>query len=136
MLDRERIDASDFILPVPLHVRRLRQRGYNQAGLLAKALGRKLGIPVRYDLLIRKCWTEPQTRLKRQERLENVKDAFTLTMPAKLEKCNILLIDDVFTTGTTLNECARTLKNGGAGAVLALTVSRALPDWKPDYELL
>jgi ComF family protein len=126
--------AVDLIFPVPLHVKRLRQRGFNQAGLLAKAFGHLVGLPVLFQVLTRKSWTEPQTRLNREERLKNVRDAFRVTDIGKVKSMRILIIDDVFTTGTTLNECAKTLKRAGASEVHALTVSRALPDWKTDYE--
>jgi ComF family protein len=123
----------DMVFPVPLHVKRLRQRGFNQAGLLARALGRVLALPVAFDGLVRKCWTEPQTRLNREQRLHNVKDAFQVADVNKVRKRRILIVDDVYTTGTTLNECAKTLKAAGASEVHAVTVSRALPDWKSDY---
>jgi ComF family protein len=131
---REESPCADMILPVPLHMHRLRQRGFNQAGLLAGSLGGHLGIPVRFDILVRKCWTEPQTRLNREQRLQNVKDAFDVMNASGVTDRNVLIIDDVYTTGTTLNECARTLKAAGVSEVHALTVCRALPDWRPDYE--
>jgi ComF family protein len=130
----ERALTVDMIFPVPLHVKRLRQRGFNQAGLLAKAFGHQVGIPVLFHVLTRKSWTEPQTRLNREERLRNVKDAFRVIDTGKVRERRVLIIDDVYTTGTTLNECAKTLKATGASEVHALTVCRALPDWKTDYE--
>jgi ComF family protein len=130
---REESAPVDIIFPVPLHVKRLRQRGFNQAGLLAKAFGRMVGLPVSFDILVRKCWTEPQTRLNREERLKNVRDAFQVMDAGKVEDLSVLIIDDVYTTGTTLDECAKTLKAAGASEVHALTVCRALPDWKTDY---
>jgi ComF family protein len=123
---------ADVIFPVPLHLKRLRQRGFNQSGLLAKVLGRRVGLPVRYDVLVRKFWTEPQTRLNRVQRLANVKDAFHVPDSGTVKGRRVVIIDDVYTTGTTLNECAKTLKSAGAAAVHALTVCRALPDWNPD----
>jgi len=129
---REGLEGAEVILPVPLHVKRLRQRGFNQVGLLAKALGRRIGLSVQYDSLVRKHWTEPQTRLNRQERLENVKDAFLVVHGPAIEGKCALLIDDVFTTGTTVNECTKTLKNAGAREVHALTIARALPELKTD----
>jgi ComF family protein len=130
---RNKSPTVDLIFPVPLHVKRLRQRGFNQAGLLAKAFGHQVGLPVLFHVLTRKSWTEPQTRLNREERLRNVKDAFHVIDTGKVRKRHVLIIDDVYTTGTTLNECAKTLKAAGASEVHALTVSRALPDWKRDY---
>jgi ComF family protein len=129
-LDKYGRPGTEFVTPVPLHVKRLRQRGFNQSALLAKMLGRRLGLPVRFDALIRKHWTEPQTRLNRRERLENVQDAFDAPHPALVEGRSIILVDDVFTTGTTISECARVLKSAGASSVHALTVARALPDRK------
>jgi ComF family protein len=126
----EKSTATELIVPVPLHTRRLRQRGFNQAGLLARALGRRLEMPVRFDLLTRRSWTRPQTRLSRAERLENVKGAFLAPKPEEIEGKIVLLIDDVFTTGTTISECAGELKDAGALEVHALTVSRALPESK------
>lgn len=122
----------DLIVPVPLHVRRLRQRGFNQAALLARELGRRLEIPVQCGALSRRIWTEPQTRLNREERLRNVKGAFAVLKPGDIGGARILLIDDVFTTGSTLCECAGALKETKAAEVHALTVSRSLPDWRPD----
>jgi ComF family protein len=126
-------DSVDVIVPVPLHRRRLRQRGFNQSALLARELGKRLGVPVRCDLLARKLWTEPQTRLNREERLRNVRDAFRVLKLDEAGGMRILLIDDVFTTGTTLGECTQELKRADASEVHALTVSRSLPDWKPDF---
>ncbi|MFZ2447871.1 MAG: ComF family protein [Syntrophobacteraceae bacterium] len=122
------IAPLDMVLPVPLHINRIKERGFNQSGLLARELARKLGLPVFYDLLIRQKWTEPQTRLNRRERLKNVKGAFAAPDAEKIRDRRILLIDDVFTTGETLSECARTLKKKGASEVHALTVTRASPD--------
>ncbi len=120
--------APDLVLPVPLHTRRLRQRGFNQSGLLARELAQNLGLPVSLDSLARKQWTEPQTRLNRHQRLKNVRGAFEVRRPELVRGRRVLLVDDVFTTGETLNECARTLKKKGAAGVYALTVTRALPD--------
>jgi ComF family protein len=129
---REAMPIADVIFPVPLHVRRLRQRGFNQAGLLAKALGRQVGWPVHFNILVRRRWTEPQTRLNREQRLQNVKDAFNVQDAGVVKGRRVFIIDDVYTTGTTLNECAKALKIAGASEVHALTVCRALPDWKPE----
>lgn len=126
--------SPDFIIAVPLHKNRLRQRGFNQAGLIAQKLGRSIDLPLRYDVLIRSQWTEPQTRLSRQDRLRNVKNAFAVLNPSLAEGRCILLIDDVFTTGSTLSECSATLKKAGASAVHTLTVSRAVPETTKDWE--
>ena len=83
------------------------------------------------DLLIRRRHTRPQTRLSRQERLANVRGAFHVTNPRAVEGRSVVLVDDVFTTGTTLDECARVLKKCKASQVLAVTVGRALPGPTP-----
>jgi ComF family protein len=123
------ICQTDLILPVPLHIKRLKQRGFNQSGLIAQALGKRCALPVPWGVLVRHRFTQPQTRLGRDERLKNVHDAFSVAGPSLVKGRSILLIDDVFTTGTTLNECARVLKNAGSRKVRALTIARALPDW-------
>jgi ComF family protein len=123
------LPPPDLIVPVPLHPRRLRERGFNQSGLLAGEFAHKIKALVSFDALRRKSQTLPQTRLNREERLRNVKGAFEISDAGKVRGRRILLVDDVFTTGTTLSECARTLKRkGGASEVHALTVTRALPD--------
>jgi ComF family protein len=132
----EGTDKIDMIVPVPLHVRRLRQRGFNQAALLAKEAGCRLALPVGFDILARKFWTEPQTRLKRAERLLNVKDAFVVRKGAAIQGSSVLLVDDVYTTGTTVKECGKVLRAGGAASVHVATVSRALPDWKADPDAI
>jgi ComF family protein len=125
---KEALGPVDLMLPVPLHRQRLRHRGFNQAGLIAHGIGKLASIPVRYGVLVRHRATQPQTQLGRLERLENVHGAFAVAKPAALQGRSILLIDDVFTTGTTLNECARVLKRAGAGRVAAFTVARVVPD--------
>ena len=119
----------ELVLPVPLHPKRLKERGFNQSGLLAGELARKIRAPVSFDVIVRKNRTQPQTRLNRKERLKNVRGAFELSGAQDIRGRRILLVDDVFTTGTTLSECARTLKRkGGASEVHAVTVTRALFD--------
>lgn len=117
---------SEFIVPVPLHPRRLRQRGFNQVSLLARQLGSKLRLPVDYSLLKRSRWTEPQTGLSRKQRAKNVKGAFDLSNQKKVRGKNVLLLDDVFTTGETVNQCVRVLRDGGAREVTVLTVARTV----------
>ncbi|MFZ5775208.1 MAG: ComF family protein [Thermodesulfobacteriota bacterium] len=115
---------ADCIVPVPLHVRRLQERGFNQAMLLARALfPRDKRIDPR--LLSRPVWTEPQTSFDGEARRKNLKNAFSAPRPELVRGRSILLVDDVYTTGTTINECARCLKKAGAREVLALTLARA-----------
>jgi ComF family protein len=119
------IDA-DVIIPVPLHPARLRAREFNQSLLLADQLSRHLAKPVSATNLIRTAATDPQTTLSRQERLRNLRNAFKIRRPQELVGKRILLVDDVYTTGTTLNECAKTLRHADTGPVYALTLARTI----------
>ena len=121
----EGLDA-DVIVPVPLHSSRLRARGFNQSLLLGDRLGRHLRRPVSTTNLIRTVATEPQTSLTRSERLRNLRRAFMVRHAEVFGGRKILLIDDVFTTGTTLNECAKALYSAGAASVSALTLARTI----------
>ncbi len=116
----------DCIVPVPLHTERLRQRGFNQALILAHELSKVFAIPLSYDNLIRVRPTRPQVELSGEERIKNVSGAFSLRCPAEIRRRDVLLIDDVFTTGATMNECASVLKDAGADRVTAVTVARAI----------
>jgi ComF family protein len=117
---------ADVIVPVPLHPARLRAREFNQSLLLADQLSRHLALPVSVTNLVRVVATDPQTTLTRQARLRNLRKAFEVRRPQDLAEKRILLIDDVFTTGTTLHECAKALRNAGAGPVFALTLARTV----------
>jgi ComF family protein len=116
----------DAIVPVPLHPSRQRARGYNQAELLAQELSKWLKKPVAPRALDRIKDTPSQTGLTPAQRIENVRGAFAAR--AKLDLGRILLVDDVCTTGATLNACARTLKRAGADQVVAATVARVVPE--------
>jgi ComF family protein len=116
----------DLILPVPLHIKRLRERGFNQAHLVNKKWAEMEGIPFDGFTLSRSRWTKPQTSLTRAERRRNVKGAFSLRCAEKVKGLSILLVDDVFTTGATVNECARVLVKAGAASVDVLTLARAV----------
>ena len=116
---------GEVLIPVPLYPKRLRQRGYNQASLLAKELNKLVGLPVEEDILIRVKDALPQARTRSAvERRRNVQDVFACHHP--LEDSQILLIDDVCTTGATLDACAITLKAAGASSVWGLTVAREM----------
>lgn len=118
--------SFEAVCPVPLHPRRRRERGYNQAELLARALSRRLGVPCFPDALRRRRYTGTQTRLDAARRRANLRDAFApnpVTGPW-LEGRSLLLVDDVMTTGTTVGEAARALKAGGVRAVRVVTVAR------------
>lgn len=119
--------AVDAVVPVPLDQGRLRERGYNQAELIAKPLARLLGIPFRSYLLVRTRPRPNQLRLTRRERWETVRGAYATHKAAQVDKLRVILVDDVFTTGATLDACSRALKGAGAARVVGLTVARALP---------
>ena len=114
----------DVILPVPLHPIRLREREYNQSLLLAFRLSRLLGLPLSYTALVRIRPTKPQTTLSRNDRLKNLRRSFVVTQPGILQDKKILLVDDVFTTGTTVNECAKALRKAGTSHVFVVTLAR------------
>jgi ComF family protein len=115
-----------LIVPVPLHRARHRDRGYNQSALLAGALSRRLRIPARHRLLRRVKDTGTQTHLTAAARLLNVRGAFHVASPRMAAGRSVLLVDDVMTTGATLDECARVLRKAGAARVLALSVARGV----------
>jgi ComF family protein len=123
----ERIDYEyDFIMPVPLHHKRLRERGYNQSALLAKKVAAEAGIKFAWDAIKRTATSMPQVGLTRGDRLRNVKGIFKCGKDDGLAKSDILLIDDVITTGATVNECAKALKNAGAARIDVLTLARTI----------
>lgn len=117
-------DAPELIIPVPLHLKRLRQRGFNQAILLGEVLSREWGIHLERKAMIRTRWTEPQINLAAAERAANVKGAFEVAEPGKIKGRMIVLVDDVMTTGSTVSECAKVLKKAGAAGVHVVTVAR------------
>jgi len=124
----------NLVMPVPLHKRKFRSRGFNASFLfvkewtyITKALNGSLPvIPVDEDILVRKRWTEPQTGLGRKERLQNIKNAFGVRDSSKIKGKKILVVDDVYTTGATSNECAKVLIRAGAARVDVLTLARAM----------
>jgi competence protein ComFC len=122
--ERVRAQSFDVIVPVPLHPARQRERGFNQAQLLAELLSAQILIPAK-PLLERIRYTTTQTALDRAERIENLYNAFRLRKKADVRALRVLLVDDVLTTGATLSECARVLKRADAVSVYAATVARA-----------
>ena len=115
---------ADFIVPVPLHEKRLKERGFNQTAKVAKHLGKKLAIPVDKDALIRNKETSAQRALSREDRKLNMENVFQV--PAYKDKDvkdkNIIILDDIYTTGATANSCAKTLKESGAKKIYVLTL--------------
>jgi ComF family protein len=123
-----RVPSSDvsLVVPVPLHVQRLRQRGFNQSAVLARHLGRSLGCRVALSLVVRMRNTPSQVTLSPEARAANVAGAFAVRHPALVRDRTILVIDDVWTSGATARAVAATLRAAGATAVDVLTLARAL----------
>lgn len=112
---------ASALIPVPIHATRKRQRGFNQAGLLAHGIGRRLGIPVYEHALIRSKKTAPQKQLNSQERLHNLEQAFAAgAIPDGV--LDVILVDDIYTTGSTLEACTRVLKAAGIRRVYTITI--------------
>jgi ComF family protein len=118
------------VVPVPLHKRKQAQRGFNQAEMMARSALKHLARPKRFDLctgvLVRRRETDSQIGLTRHQRRENMRGAFAVSDPARLLNSDVLLVDDVYTTGTTASECARVLLRAGAARVWVVTVARTL----------
>lgn len=115
---------ADVVVPVPLHHDRQRERGYNQAELIARPLGQRLGLKLESRLLERTRPRPPQLVLSRTEHWKSVRGAYATREGLPVDNLRVLLVDDVLTTGATLDACARALKKAGAAQVLALTVAR------------
>jgi len=113
----------DCFVPVPLHPSRQREREFNQAEVLARILAKRTGYPV-LDCLRRVRNTTTQTRFDRNERMENLRNAFDLRKNTSVQGKHLLLIDDVLTTGSTVDECSRVLRKAGAASVRVITVAR------------
>ena len=118
---------ADVVVPVPLHADRRRERGYNQAELIARPLARKLHLERGAYLLMRTRPRPPRLVLSRKEHWDSVRGAYATREGLRVDKLRVLLVDDVMTTGATLDSCARALKKAGAAAVLGLTVARVVP---------
>jgi ComF family protein len=114
------------VVPVPLHPRRLRARGFNQSELIARAIARRTGCRLVTGALVRRADTPPQTGLSAAERRANLKDAFVVRRRAALAGRTVVLVDDVLTTGSTARACARALRQAGTGEVRLLTAARVL----------
>jgi ComF family protein len=117
---------SDIVLPIPLHRQRQNKRGYNQSELLVKTFCRELSLPNNEQILLRTRKTPPQVGLNAEDRLKNVNGAFTVKNPQLIKGGNILLVDDVCTTGATLMAAAEVLLDAGAQTVSAYCLARAM----------
>ncbi|MBI5182625.1 MAG: ComF family protein [Nitrospirae bacterium] len=124
----QKLAQGDIIIPVPLYKKRLNERGFNQSLLIAHYMSNRLSIPLCIEGLQRTRWTRPQIELTREERLKNVRGAFAVGADFKpattIKGKRVILVDDVYTTGATVNECAKVLKKGGAKEVYVFTIAR------------
>jgi ComF family protein len=120
--------AADVVVPVPLHPRRLAFRGYNQSGLLANAFARRIGRLCDETSFARIRDTEHQSRSSGDERRENLKGAFRVVDPSRIRGRTVILVDDVMTTGSTIDECSAALLEGGACKVIPFVLAKALMD--------
>jgi ComF family protein len=116
------IDKSFVIVPVPLSPKKKRRRGFNQSEEMGKIISNAAGIPLLSNVLLKTKESKPQMELNKEERKENIKDCFKAKEEVKNK--NILLLDDVYTTGSTMEECARILKQAGAKEIWGITVAR------------
>jgi competence protein ComFC len=117
---------ADVVVPVPLHRQCERERGYNQAALIAKPLAKQLALPYKSALLTRIRPRPDKHLLSYEERWESVRGAFATRPGSQVDNLRVLLIDDVMTSGATLDSCAKTLRGAGARSVIGLTVARAV----------
>lgn len=122
-INKEILVSIDYVIPVPLHAQRLKERGYNQTESIFKNWSVAVGVPWMPELLERVRHTIPQWELKSTARKNNIKGAFVVTHPEMVRNKDILLVDDIITTGITLDECAKVLKKAGAASVHALVVA-------------
>jgi ComF family protein len=120
------INQIDLIVPIPLHRSKMSDRGFNQSELLGKYISKHYNIPIDTRNLIRTKKTFIQNKLSKKERKSNVKNAFKVTKTEVFKDKTILLVDDIYTTGATVNECSRVLVKAGASAVLVLTIARGV----------
>lgn len=119
--------AGDLVMFVPMHPKKEKQRGYNQAELLARNFAKKLGLPLADNVLVRKNYKKAMNKLSAEERRENIKGAYALSGEEKsleiIKRKSVILIDDIYTTGTTVNACAELLRDGGVESVSVFTLA-------------
>src|SRR5208337_5127954 len=131
LLSELTIPDADWIVPVPLHSKKLREREFNQTALIGRHLSRRSGIPLLLDILKKDKGTIPQTDVTGKERLKNVKNTFTADK--SVNGLRLILVDDVITTGATVYECAKVLKKAGAESITVVALARSMPKHAPFY---
>ena len=118
------IKKYDIIIPVPIHKKRYKERGYNQSELLAKEIAKILEIPMEKHVLIKELNNTPQSKLSKQERKNNAIGVYKTINNQKIINKKVILIDDIYTTGSTANECSKMLKQAGASEIAVLTIAK------------
>lgn len=118
------IKKYDIIMPIPISKKRFKQRGYNQSALIARNLAKTLNVDYKENVLVKIKNNKPQSELGQHERSANVKDVYKIKETKKVYKKNILLVDDIYTTGSTANECAKILKENNANIVGIFTLAK------------
>ena len=114
---------ADVIIPVPIHYKRYKERGYNQSEILSRFISKKMGIKFEAKVLKKIKYSEKQSRLNAKQRIANVFNTFVVSDRQKILEKTIILIDDIYTTGATVNECSRVLKENGASRVIVVTIA-------------
>lgn len=122
--NRKLLKQYDMIIPVPMHKKKMQKRGYNQTELVANELEKSLGIPARKDILSKVVNTTTQSKLGGKARQSNIQHAFFIQNDIEVEDKKIILLDDIYTTGATSEECSRVLKNAGASEILVLVLAK------------
>ena len=117
-------DRIDLIVPVPMHPSKRREKRYNHADILAHRLSRSFSVPTDCNNLKKIRWTSPQSEMDKKSRFDNIKDTFLVIDKNIFSGKNILVVDDVYTTGATVNECAKVLKKAGSCKVFSFTLAR------------
>lgn len=118
------IKKYDIIIPVPIHKKRYKERGYNQSELLAKEIAKILEIPMEKHVLIKALNNTPQSKLSKQERKNNAIGVYKTINNQKIINKKVILVDDIYTTGSTANECSKMLKQAGANEIAVLTIAK------------
>ena len=125
------LEKYDIIIPVPISKNKMLQRGYNQSLLIAKEIAKRMkNVQLEDKVLIKQTENKPQSSLNRKQRLKNVKNVYNVQNEQKIKEKNLLLFDDIFTTGATVNECAKTLKQAGTNQIGVLTIAKDFQEEK------
>jgi ComF family protein len=124
-LHSKMFDKPDIIIPVPVHIKKIKRRGYNQSSIFGRSLGVALDVPFSDDVIVKTLETESQTGKSRTDRVKNVAEVFTIRNAEVLKGCHVLVVDDVITTGATLEACCTKVLEAGASSISILSIAIA-----------